>query len=37
VLAIMAREAGSTLDAEAFEALVELMTKPHAAASHHAA
>jgi HD-GYP domain-containing protein (c-di-GMP phosphodiesterase class II) len=31
VLAIMAREAGSTLDAEAFEALVELMTQPHSA------
>jgi HD-GYP domain-containing protein (c-di-GMP phosphodiesterase class II) len=37
VLAIMAREAGTTLDAEVFEALVELMTKPQAAASHHAA
>jgi HD-GYP domain-containing protein (c-di-GMP phosphodiesterase class II) len=37
VLAIMAREAGSTLDAEAFEALVELMTQPHSAAAHHAA
>jgi HD-GYP domain-containing protein (c-di-GMP phosphodiesterase class II) len=37
VLAIMAREAGTTLDAEAFEALVELMTKPHSAAAHHAA
>jgi HD-GYP domain-containing protein (c-di-GMP phosphodiesterase class II) len=33
VLAIMAREAGSTLDAEAFEALVELMTKPLPAAT----
>jgi HD-GYP domain-containing protein (c-di-GMP phosphodiesterase class II) len=37
VLAIMAREAGSTLDAEAFEALVELMTQPHSASAHHAA
>jgi HD-GYP domain-containing protein (c-di-GMP phosphodiesterase class II) len=37
VLAIMAREAGSTLDAEAFEALVELMTQPRSAAAHHAA
>jgi HD-GYP domain-containing protein (c-di-GMP phosphodiesterase class II) len=36
VLAIMAREAGTTLDAEAFEALVELMTRPQTAASHHA-
>jgi len=31
VLEIMAREAGTTLDAEAFEALVELMTKPRPA------
>jgi HD-GYP domain-containing protein (c-di-GMP phosphodiesterase class II) len=36
VLEIMAREAGTTLDGEAFEALVELMTRPVAAA-HHAA
>ena len=27
----MAREAGTTLDAEAFEALVELMTQPRPA------
>ena len=31
VLEIMAREAGTTLDAEAFEALVELMTQPRPA------
>jgi HD-GYP domain-containing protein (c-di-GMP phosphodiesterase class II) len=31
VLAIMAREAGTTLDAEAFEALVTLMTDPRVA------
>jgi HD-GYP domain-containing protein (c-di-GMP phosphodiesterase class II) len=37
VLAIMAREAGSTLDAEAFEALVELMTRPREATAHSAA
>jgi HD-GYP domain-containing protein (c-di-GMP phosphodiesterase class II) len=37
VLAIMAREAGRTLDAGAFEALVELMTQPRSASAHHAA
>jgi HD-GYP domain-containing protein (c-di-GMP phosphodiesterase class II) len=36
VLEIIAREAGTTLDAEAFEALVTLMTQPSAAELHTA-